>query len=88
MRIQQSQEVYIETHPLFLTAQAGDADSPRWHEATSGENAEGFWKAMWMEIMTLQEKDCWEQVPREEVTQKIVKLKWAFKMFEKTTIFF
>ena len=31
-------------------------------------------------ISTLQEKEAWDQVPRDSVTQKIVKTTWAFKV--------
>ena len=70
----------LESHPLILAAKSGDNDNPRWHQATSGENAEGFWKAMWKEVMTLQDIDVWDQVPREQVHQPIVKSTWAFKV--------
>ena len=42
-----------EGHPLVLAAKLADADNPKWREATSGENSDGFWDAMWVEIVTL-----------------------------------
>ena len=67
------------SHPLVLAAKANDADNPRWHEATSGENSEGFWDAMWKEIKTLEDKDVWEQVPR-EASMRVIPVTWAFKI--------
>jgi hypothetical protein len=71
---------YIEEfHPLALVTKASDEDNPNWFEATSGENSEGFWEAIWKEIVTLQNIGAWEQVPKEEAKKTILST-WAFKV--------
>ena len=70
----------LDSHPLILSTKTEDVDISRWHQTTSSENTKGFWKAMWAEIVTLQDKEAWIQVPRASVTQKIVKTTWAFKV--------
>ena len=68
-----------DTHPLMLAAKLNDMDTPRWKEATSGENAEGFWQAMWMEVCTLMKMGAWELVDKTE-TMNVIPTTWAFKI--------
>jgi hypothetical protein len=43
-------------HPLFLKAHsaASKLDNPGWREATRGKYADDYWKAMELEISTLE----------------------------------
>ena len=67
-------------HPLALAAKANDADSPTFHEATTGRDSDGFWDAMDLEIRQLASKDCWTVVDRSEAKdKKILGTTWAFK---------
>ena len=68
-----------EGHPLALAAKVADADNPRWYEATNGENSEGFWDAMWVEVVTLLKMKAWEQVKRVE-GMNVVRTTWAYKI--------
>ena len=68
-----------DTHPLMLAAKLNDQDSPKWKEATRGENAEGFWQAMWIEICTLIKMGAWELVDRRP-DMHVVPSTWAFKI--------
>ena len=68
-----------EGHPLILAAKMADADNPKWYEATNGENSEGFWDAMWVEVVTLLKMKAWKQVKRVE-GMNVVKTTWAFKI--------
>ena len=44
----------------------------------NGPDAQGFWKAMEIEVKTLIEKDVWDVVEREE-WMNVIKGTWAFK---------
>jgi hypothetical protein len=68
-----------ELHPLAFATKAADEDNPNWFEATNGENSEGFWEAMWKEVVTLQKIGAWEQVPRSQAP-KVILSTWAFKI--------
>jgi hypothetical protein len=68
-----------EFHPLAFVAKAADEDNPNWFEATNGSNSDGFWEAMWKEMITLQKIGAWEQVPRSEAP-KVILSTWAFKI--------
>jgi hypothetical protein len=72
-------KILEDSHPLAFAVKANDADTPNWFQATSGENSEGFWEAIWKEIMTLQQIGAWEQVPRTQET-KVILSTWAFKV--------
>ena len=68
-----------ELSPLAFSARASAGDTPRWHEALHGQNAEGFWKAMMSEITTLDKLDAWSVVRRtSEMT--VLPSTWAFKI--------
>jgi len=51
-------------HPLFLKAHsaASREDNPSWKQATQGKFADEYWKAMELEIATLEALDSWEVV--------------------------
>ncbi len=66
-------------HPLALAAKASDADNPRWFEATRGENSEGFWEAMHIEVQTLLSIKAFDVVPRTD-DMHVVNSTWAFKI--------
>jgi len=69
-------------HPLFLKAHsaASKLDNPGWKEATSGVFADEYWKAMELEIFTLESISAWDVVEREdEETMKVINSTWAFK---------
>eukprot|EP00957_Ditylum_brightwellii_P114686 8745692-Ditylum_brightwellii.AAC.1 len=53
-------------HPLSLAAKANDQDNPNWSQATRGSNSNGFWKAMWIEIVILMKMKAFEIVPRQK----------------------
>jgi hypothetical protein len=53
-------------HPMTLASQANSADNPRWEEAMSDPNRQGFWDACEKELKTLSEDmDAWDVVDRE-----------------------
>ena len=58
---------------------AASADNPRFKEAMSGPNAEGFLKASVLEISTLQHMDAWTQVERKP-HMNVLPSTWAFKI--------
>ncbi len=51
-------------HPLFLKAHsaASREDNPSWKQATQDKFADEYWKAMELEIATLEALDSWEEV--------------------------
>jgi hypothetical protein len=67
-------------HPLFLRAHsaASKEDNPGWCEATRGKFANDYWKAVEVEIFTLESIDAWDGVKREN-HMNIVNSTWAFK---------
>jgi hypothetical protein len=48
-------------HSLFLKAHsaASKADNPSWRKATRGKSADEYWKAMKLEIATLENINAW-----------------------------
>jgi hypothetical protein len=69
-------------HPLFLKAHsaASKLDNPGWKEATSGVFADDYWKAMELEIFTLESINAWEVVERkDEEKMKVINSTWPFK---------
>ena len=67
-------------HPLFLKAHsaASKLDNPGWREATRGKYADDYWKAMELEIFTLESIGAWQVVDRED-DMNIISSTWAFK---------
>ena len=69
-------------HPLFLKAHsaASREDNPSWKQATQGKFADEYWKAMELEIATLEALDAWEVKEYDPSTMKnVIKSTWAFK---------
>ncbi len=67
-------------HPLFLQAHyaASKSDYPGWQEATWGKFANDYWKAMELEIFTLESIKAWQVVDQEDEMNAISST-WAFK---------
>ena len=67
-------------HPLFLKAKAAASreDNPNWREATNGPFADDYWKAMQVEIATLESMGAWEIVDRAD-DMNVIDSTWAFK---------
>ena len=69
-------------HPLFLKAHsaASKLDNPSWKEATRGKFADEYWKAMEVEIATLEALDAWEVLEYDQPTMpNVIQSTWAFK---------
>ena len=69
-------------HPLFLKAHsaASREDNPTWSQATKGKFADQYWKAMELEIATLEALDAWKVVEYDPSTMKnVIRSTWAFK---------
>jgi hypothetical protein len=66
-------------HPLFLKAHsaASKADNPSWREATRGKFSDEYWKAMKLEIATLEAIDAWSVIDR--LDHHVIASTWAFK---------
>jgi hypothetical protein len=76
-----AEELIVQyVHPLFLRAHsaASKEDNPGWREATWGKFADDYWKAMEVEIFTLESIDAWEMVHRED-DMNVINSTWAFK---------
>ena len=66
-------------HPMILAAQANSADNPTWNEAMSGPDKDGYWKAMELEVDTLEQtQDTWDIVDRKD-WMNVLPSTWAFK---------
>jgi hypothetical protein len=65
-------------HPLFFKAHsaASKADNPSWREATRGKIADEYWKAMKLEISTLEAINTWSVIDRLDYHVKAST--WAF----------
>ncbi len=69
-------------HPLFLKAYsaASKLDNPSWKEATRGKFADEYWKAMDLEIATLEALGAWEVLEYDlETMPNVIQSTWAFK---------
>ncbi len=69
-------------HPLFLKAHsaARKLDNPSWKEATQGKFADEYWKAMELEIATLEALGAREVLEYDSETMpNVIHLTWAFK---------
>jgi hypothetical protein len=67
-------------HPFAFAAKANSEDTPTFHEAMNGPDAEEFYKAMCLEIEQLESMDPWDIVPISETKGKnILDSTWAFK---------
>jgi len=69
-------------HPLFLKAHlaASKEDNPNWKQATQGKFENKYWKAMELEISTLEAINAWEVMEYASKTMpNVIPLTWAFK---------
>jgi len=69
-------------HLLFLKAHlaASKEDNPNWKQANRGKFADKYWKAMELEIATLEALNAWEVLEyNSETMPNVFKLTWAFK---------
>jgi hypothetical protein len=69
-------------NPLFLKAHsaASKLDNPSWKEATQGKFADKYWKAMELEIATLEALGAWEVLEYDSETMpNVIPSTWAFK---------
>ena len=69
-------------HPLVLKAHsaASKFDNPSWKEATQGKFADEYWKAMELEIATLEALGAWEVLEYDSETMlNVITSTWAFK---------
>ena len=69
-------------HPLFLKAHsaASKEDNPNWKQATRGKFADEYWKAMELEIATLEAINAWDVKEYDpETMPNVIRSTWAFK---------
>ena len=74
--------IVIYVHPLFLKAHsaASKMDNPSWKEATCGKFADEYWRAMEVEIATLEALNAWDVLEYDSDTMpNVIRLTWAFK---------
>ena len=64
--------------PFVLSTMANAQDNPTWEEAMNGPDKQGYWKACEVEIGTLNEKNAWQVVDRED-WMNVLPSTWAFK---------
>ena len=68
--------------PLFLKAHsaASKEDNPSWKQATQGKFADEYWKAMELEIATLEALNAWEVVEYDPSSMpNVIRSTWAFR---------
>ena len=66
-------------HPLFLKAHLA-ASKEDWKQATQGKFANKYWKAMELEIATLEALNAWEVLEYDSETMpNVIESTWAFK---------
>jgi hypothetical protein len=81
-REDEDEELTETIHPLAFSARLSAEDTPRYHEAMNGPDADGFKEAMETELEQLQAMDSWTVVPREKAIRErktILATTWAFK---------
>jgi hypothetical protein len=69
-------------HPLFLKAHsaASKKDNPNWSQATQGKFADKYWRAVELEIATLEAINAWEVLKYDSETMpNVIWSTWAFK---------
>ena len=68
-------------HPLSFAARANDEDTPLYHEAMNGPDAEGYREAMSKEIQGLEKQQTWILQERKFVPEgaNVLPSTWAFK---------
>jgi hypothetical protein len=65
------------SHDAWFLSNA--SDTPNWTEAMNGPNKQGFSDAMDVEINTLENKDAWDVIQRED-WMNVLPSTWAFKV--------
>ena len=75
-------EILHAQHPFAFAARANVEDTPRFHEAMSSPDREGFIKAMNIEIEQLNDMEAFVTVPRQKAIdegRQVIECTWAFK---------
>jgi hypothetical protein len=75
-------DILLNLHPLAFAARANSDDTPNFHQAMNGPDAEGFYKAMEQEMEQLESLTPWDIVSRKEADERGIKVlpsTWAFK---------
>jgi hypothetical protein len=65
-------------HPMALSMKANATDNANWNQAMNGPEAEGYRKAMEIELETLISKNAWV-VFKQTPDMKVLPSTWAFK---------
>ena len=69
---------FEDLHPLVLSPKVNSEDNPRYHEAMSGPDAEGFREAMQIEYDQLQKRKAWIIVEKKEYN--VLRSTWVYKV--------
>jgi len=75
-------EILHAQHPFAFAARANAEDTPRFYEAMSSPDREGFIKAMNLEIEQLNDMEAFVTVPRQKAIdegRQVIECTWAFK---------
>jgi Reverse transcriptase (RNA-dependent DNA polymerase) len=67
-----------EWHPFAFASQVNASDNPTWEEAMNGPDKSGYWKACEKEIQTLENKECWDIIDKEN-WMNVLPGTWAFR---------
>ena len=62
---------------MALALKANAEDNPTWEQAMNGPDRDGYWTAAEEELETLEKKDAWEVVSRED-WMKVLPSTWVF----------
>ena len=63
---------------MALALKANAEDNPTWEQAKNGPDRDGYWTAAEEELETLEKKDAWEVVSRED-WMKVLPSTWVFR---------
>jgi hypothetical protein len=80
--LQTDEEGLLTTmHPLAFAAKANNNDTPNFHQAMNGPDAEGFYDAMVKEMEQLESLNPWDVIPMSDVPEgaNVLDSTWAFK---------
>ena len=75
-------EILHAQHPFTFAARANAEDTPRFHEATSSPDREGFIKAMNLEIEHLNDMETFVTVPHQKAIdegRQVIECTWALR---------
>jgi hypothetical protein len=64
-------------HPMMLQMKANAKDNPTWAEAVNGPDQVDCWEAMQKELETLESKDSWEVIDKQD-WMNVLPSTWAF----------